>query len=355
MRKIKWKRHEAIMAITTKDIAKMANVSQSTVSRCLNDSPMISEKTKKKVLKIAQEHGFQFNAHARSLSANRTYTIGVILPKSLFGFEGEMHFRSWQNELIESLEQMEFDVIVSFFENRFTKQNNIQRLLAAKKVDGFIILEPALDDETITILEQTDIPFIFCKYIPPFYKTRDVDFVCVDQFKGGYIAADHLIKQGHKRIMCISANHIGGEFGLRTEGFKAALRDNNLPYNDKMLFYGDTTFQSGYQVIKDNIEALRDITAIFAQNDLMALGAIQALKESGINVPEDIAMVGFDDIELCTFYQPYLTTVHQPTKEIAALTCKRLIEKLNSTELTLKQKLEISPTLVIRESCGINL
>jgi len=342
------------MAITTKDIAKMANVSQSTVSRCLNDSPMISEKTKKKVLKIAQEHGFQFNAHARSLSANRTYTIGVILPKSLFDFEGEVHFRSWQNELIESLERMEFDVIVSFFENRFTKQNNIKRLIAAKKVDGLIILEPALDDETITILEETDVPFIFCKYIPPFYKTRDVDFVCVDQFKGGYIAANHLIKQGHKNIMCISANHIGGEFGLRTEGFKAALHDNNLQYSDKMLFYGDTTFESGYRLIKDNVEMLKNITAIFAQNDLMALGSILALKESGINVPKDIAVIGFDDIELCTFYKPYLTTIHQPTKEIAALTCKRLIEKLNATESTPRQKLEISPTLVIRESCGIN-
>ncbi|AZV61641.1 MULTISPECIES: LacI family DNA-binding transcriptional regulator [Peribacillus] len=340
------------MAITTKDIAKMANVSQSTVSRCLNDSPMISEKTKKKVLKIAEEHGFQFNANARSLSAKKTNTIGVILPKSLF-ISGEVHFRSWQNELIESLERMEFDVIVSFFENRFTKQNNIKRLIAAKKIDGLIILEPSLNDETIAILEKTDIPYIFCKYLPPFYKTREVDFVCVDQYKGGYIAADHLIKNGHKKIMCISANHIGGEFGLRTEGFKAALHDYSLPYHDKMLFYGDATFDSGYRVIKDNVDVLRDFTSIFAQNDLMALGAIKALRELDIYVPQDIAVVGFDDIELSTLYKPYLTTVQQPTKEIAALTCKRLIDKLNSSE-TMKQKLEISPTLVIRESCGIS-
>ncbi|WP_158738051.1 LacI family DNA-binding transcriptional regulator [Alteribacillus sp. YIM 98480] len=342
------------MAITTKDIAKLANVSQSTVSRCLNDSPMIPKKTKKRILKIAQEHGFQFNAHARSLSSNKTHTIGVILPKSLFGFEGELHFRSWQNELIESLEKMEFDVIVAFFENRFTKENNIKRLIAAKKVDGLIILEPGLDDETITILERTDIPFVFCKYIPPFYKTKDVDFICVDQFKGGYIAADHLIKQGHENIMCISSNQIGGEFELRTDGLKAAFYDNNLPYNDKLLFYGDTTFESGYQVIMDNADVLRDITAVFAQNDLMALGSILALKELGINVPKDIPVVGFDDIELCTYYKPYLTTVHQPTKEIAAITCKRLIEKLKSTDSTVKQKLEISPTLVIRESSGIS-
>lgn len=313
---------------------------------------MISEKTKKKVLKIAEEHGFQFNAHARSLSANKTYTIGVIFPKSLFGFGLEMHFGSWQNELIESLEQKELDVLVLFFENRFTKQNNVKRLISTKKVDGLIILEPSLDDETIDILEKTNIPFIFCKYVPPFYKTRNIDFVCVDQFRGGYIAADHLIKQGHEDIMCISANHTGGEFELRTEGFKAAFYDNNLSYNERLLFHGDATFKSGYQVIKDNIEVINGITAIFAQNDLMALGSILALKEFGINVPKDIAVIGFDDIELCTFYKPYLTSIHQPTKEIAALTSKRLIEKLNSTESTMEQKLKISPTLVIRESCG---
>jgi LacI family transcriptional regulator len=339
------------MAITTKDIAKMANVSQSTVSRCLNDSPMISEKTKRKVLKIAQEHGFQFNAHARSLSANKTNTIGVILPKSLFGQGLEVYFSSWQNEIIESLERMQMDVIISFFENRFTKQNNIERFIAAKKIDGLIIMEPSLDDKAIATLEKTEVPFIFCKYLPPFYKTKDVDFVCVDQYKGGYIAGDHLIKLGHRNIMCISANIVGGEFQQRTDGFKAAFKDHDLQYDGDKLLYGDTTFHSGYRVIKDNIEILKDVTAIFAQNDLMAQGAILALKELDIKVPNEIAVVGFDDIELCTFYKPYLSTIHQPTKEIATLTCKRLIEKLNSTS-TMKQKLEISPTLVIRESCG---
>jgi LacI family transcriptional regulator len=312
---------------------------------------MISEKTKRKVLKIAQEHGFQFNAYVRSLSANKTYTIGVILPKSLFGKGLEVYFSSWQNEIIESLERMQMDVIISFFENRFTKQNNIESFIAAKKVDGLIIMEPSLDDKAIATLEKTEVPFIFCKYLPPFYKTKDVDFVCVDQYKGGYIAGDHLIKLGHRNIMCISANIIGGEFQQRTDGFKAAFKDHNLQYDGDKLFYGDTTFHSGYRLIKDNIEILKDVTAIFAQNDLMAQGAILALKELDIKVPNEIAVVGFDDIELCTFYKPYLSTIHQPTKEIATLTCKRLIEKLNSTS-TMKQKLEISPTLVIRESCG---
>ena len=312
---------------------------------------MISDKTKRKVLKIAEEHGFQLNANARSLSANKTYTVGVILPKVLFDMGLDFHFRSWQNELIESLERMELDVIVSFFENRFTKQNNIERLLATKKVDGLIIMEPEIDDETNKILEKTDIPFVFCKYVPPFYKKGNVDYVCVDQFRGGYLAGEYLIKLGHEHILCISSNQVGDEFKLRTEGFNAAFHDHNLQFDKKMLFYGGCTFKSGYQVIKDNINIMKDITAVFAQNDLMALGAISALKESGINVPDDISVIGYDDIDLCTFYKPYLTTINQPTKDTAALTCKRLIEKLNVVEPDLKLEIKINPKLIIRESC----
>ncbi|MFB0636141.1 LacI family DNA-binding transcriptional regulator [Bacillus rugosus] len=342
------------MSITTKDIARIANVSQSTVSRCLNDSSEISERTKKRILKIANELGYQINTNARSLSARKTYTIGVVLPQFIFKHHLDTHFRSWQAEIIESLERMELDVVVSFSENRFTNQDNIKRLILTSKVDGLIILEPNLNEDTINFLETTNTPFIFCKYIPSFYENREVDSVSVNQFEGGYLAGQHLINLGHQNIMCISANYEGNEFKLRREGFNASFYDNGLQYNDDFLFMGDCSFKSGYNIVKENQKALKKITAIFAQNDLMALGAIEALKELNINVPADIAVIGFDDIELCTFYKPYLTTVHQPIKEIATLTCKRLIEKLNFPKATLKQQIKISPSLVTRDSCGIS-
>lgn len=339
------------MSITTKDIAKIANVSQSTVSRCLNNSPMISEKTKQRIIKIAQENGFQFNANARSLITNRTNTIGIIFPKSMVDYGFDLHFRSWQDALIESLEQLEFDVIVSFFENRFTGQNNIKKLITAKKVDGLIILQPSLEVEMLDFLEKSKIPYIFCKYLPDVCKTKDIDYVYVDQFKGGYLATEHLIKLGHEKIMCISAGTDGGEFDLRTEGYKRAFQDNNLSFNKEMLLWGDSTFKSGYKVIKENTAVLKNITAIFAQNDLMALGAMSALNELHISIPKDIAMVGYDNIELCNYFKPYLTSIHQPTKETAMITCKRLVESLSSKQSNIKQKIAIQPKLIIRESC----
>lgn len=340
------------MSITTEDIAKLANVNQSTVSRCLNNSPLVSEKTKQRILKIAKENGFQFNASARSLVTKRTNTIGIVYPKSLLENGFGVHFTSWLDALIENLGELEFDAIVSFSENEATGQNNIKKLVTAKKIDGFIILHPDLDYETVDFLEKSNIPFIFSKYLPASCKTKDVNYVYVDQFKGGYLATDHLIKLGHERILCISSNMSGSEFDLRTEGYKSAIYDNNLSFDKDLLFLGDSTFNSGYAIIKENTHILKNVTAIFAQNDLMALGAMSALNELKINVPNDIAVVGYDDIPLCTYFKPYLTSILQPTKEVATLTCKRLVETLNCNGSNMKQNLSIQPQLIIRQSCG---
>lgn len=340
------------MVITTKDIAKIANVSQSTVSRCLNNSSMISDKTKQRVLKIAQEHGFQFNASARSLSTRKTHTIGIVCLKRMFDDAHNIHYIDWQDSLIENLERLDYDVIISLLINKFTGQNNIRKLISAKKVDGLIIMQQELDAESMAILEQSSIPYIFCKYLPTVCKTRDVDYVHVDQFKGGYLATQHLIGLGHQRIMCISAKVSGGEFEQRIEGYKTAFGDNALSFAKNPILYGDGTFHSGYQLIQDHKDQLKGITAIFGQNDLMALGALSALREMHIKVPEDIAMIGYDNIKLCTYFKPYLTSVHQPFDEVALLTCKRLVELMNSKESNIKQKLAVQPKLVIRESCG---
>lgn len=343
------------MPITTKDIAKMANVSQATVSRCLNNSPLVSEETKEKINKIAKEYGFHFNANARSLSTNKTRSIGIIYPRGMVDFAFDLHHRSWHNEFIENLERLEFDVIVSFLENKFTGKNNIMKLITARKIDGLILVQQDIDNETMSFLAKSGIPYVFAKYLPDICKARDVDYVYVDQFKGGYLAAQHLLQLGHQRIMCISANVEGGEFKLRTEGFKAAFADNGISFDEKLLLLGDSSFISANELIKENKEILKSITAVFAQNDLMALGVIAALNELGVNVPNDIAVVGFDDIELGKYFKPYLTTIHQPAKEIAMLTCKRLVELLNSENSNIKQKLAIQPHLVIRDSCGSNL
>jgi len=344
----------AKMTITSKEIALLAGVSQSTVSRSLNDSPLVSKKTKERIRKIAEEQGFAFNANARSLSTNKTDTIGIIYPDNFHDFSVNLYFSSLHNQLRESLERENLDLIVSFAENKFTKTNNIERLIKCRKVDGLIIVKSNIDNQTINYLKNSRIPFVFMHHFPNTAQLQDIDIVCTDHVRGGYLATEHLIKLGHSKIICISSLTETPEYELRTKGYKAALNDYNIPIDERLILYGGISFKSSYEAIKRSFDLFKHATAVFAENDIMALGVIEALREFGVSVPDDIAVVGFDDIEMSTFFKPYLTTIHQPREEIAMLTCHRLVELINSKRPSAPRKIVIQPKLIVRESCGSN-
>jgi LacI family transcriptional regulator len=337
------------MSVTIKDIAKIAGVSHSTVSRSLNDSPLISTETKQRIQQIAKELGFEFNANARGLSIRKTGTIGLIYPEAFEDFNVNLFFSPLHNHIRRTLEREALDLIVGFPKNRFTGESNIQKLINRKKVDGLIIVHSKVDYYDLNYIKSSRIPFVFL-HQKPAHIDDEVDFFCTDHFKGGYLATDHLLKLGCRNIICLSAD--GEEFEMRTEGYKAALNDAAIPFNDSLVLKGDCSFDSGYKAIKQTSGILKKIDGIFAQSDLMALGAIQALQQLNIKVPQDIAVVGYDDIELGTYFSPKLTTVHQPREEIATLACERLIELLSDKAKKRKAKKIVQPTLVIRESCG---
>jgi len=340
------------MAITIKDIAKIAGVSYSTVSRSLNDSPRVAESTRNHVKKIAEDLGFEFNANARSLTTRKTGTIGIIYPENFDEFGIHLYYSSLHHQLRKSLEKEDLDLIVAFPKNRSTKQNNIKKLITRQKVDGLIIAQSNLDQDTIRFIENAKIPFVFFHH-PVDPRLENVDAIYTDHFQGGYLATQHLIRNGRKKIMCISVED-DREFKLRTKGYEAALADNGISFNRDWFSQGKSDFQAARQLVIENMHIIKSIDAIFAQTDLMAWGVIEALKEVNICVPHDIAVVGYDDIELSTYITPKLTTIRQPREEIALLTCERLCELLNSksSNRKRKKKIELKPTLIIRDSCG---
>lgn len=345
-------RGDIVVAITIKDIATIAGVNYSTVSRSLNDSPLVAQPTKDRIKKIAEELGFEFNANARSLTTSKTGTIGIIYPENFDEFGIHLYYSSLHHQLRKSLEKVDLDLIVAFPQNRTTKENNVKKLITKQKVDGLIIAQSDLDQDTLRFISKAKIPFVFFHH-PVDSKFEDVDAVYTDHFQGGYLATQHLVKLGHQRIICMTA---GGEreFQLRTQGYKAALDDNRLGFDEDLIIEGKPYFQLAKQLIIERINMVKSVDAIFAQNDLMAWGVIEALKEMNIQVPQDIAVVGYDDIELSTYISPKITTIRQPREEIATLTCERLYELLNSknTVRKRKKKTELLPSLVIRESCG---
>ncbi|WP_378955984.1 LacI family DNA-binding transcriptional regulator [Pelosinus sp. sgz500959] len=344
------------MPVTIKDIALIAGVSFSTVSRSLNDSNLVAEATKKQIKEIAKELGFEFNASARSLSTQKTGSIGVIYPESFEAFHVNLFYNSLHNHIRKTLEREALDLIVAFAKNRFDgDSSNIERLVKSKKVDGLIIVSPILDQvdkEALLLMKKQGIPFVFLHHYPndPWF-LEEANIFCTDHFTGGYRATEHLIQHGHKRIACITAVGNMDEFSNRTDGYRAALTEYNIHFDEKIFFHGDRSFQSGYEIIMDNKEKIKDFSAIFSQNDLMALGAIQALTELKLEVPEDIAVVGYDDIELLSFFRPLLTTIHQPREKIAVLACETLINLIKDQK-TIKRNILVKPSLIIRESCG---
>ncbi|TDT56507.1 LacI family DNA-binding transcriptional regulator [Fonticella tunisiensis] len=343
------------MTVTIKDIAKIAGVSHATVSRSLNDSPLVAEKTKKRIKELADNLGFEFNANARSLSTNKTGTVCAIFPQKFGEFGASLYYISLLNQLRTSLEEEGIDLIVSFPKSSKTGESNIKRLIISKKVDGIIIIHPRLekiDGQIINFMELSKIPYIFLHHYSSFYEENLADSIYTDHFYGGYNATDYLIKLGHKKIMCITSVGNSYEFEQRLNGYKAALNQNNIPVDENLILFGYRDIASGYNLVRDNIKSITDkgVTAIFAHTDLMAIGAMEALKEFNIKVPDDVSIVGYDDIELAEDFKPALTTIHQPREEIALLGCKRIVEMINGKKIKNKINIVLQTRLVVRES-----
>lgn len=338
--------------ITIRDLARIAGVSVATVSRSLNDSPLVKKATKEKILALVDELGFEFNASARGLATSKVETIGIILPPEYDKFDQHLYYSSLMNDLREDLEKSNYDLIVTFATNRFTGKDNVLRLVNRRKVDGLIILRERLDQDVLEFLEEKKVPYIFSHY-RPVYDNIPCDAVYPDHLWGGRIAGEHLASLRHTRMLCLCVEGGSQEFDLRVEGFANALRARGIPFSEQDVLYSPFTVKDGYRVIADQSARLQHIDALFAVTDLLAFGAMEAIKDLGLRVPEDIAIVGYDDIPLSAELNPPLSSVHQPREEMASETCKRLIKRITLKErYTTGARIVIRPYLVARKSSG---
>jgi len=339
--------------MTIKELAKIAGVSHSTVSRSLNDSPNISVKTKERIRKLAEEHNFAFHAGARSLSTKKTGTIGIIFPELYDHYRNLQYLGLLLNSLRFTLEKEDYDSIVTFPVNTHTGLSNIRKLIRQKKIDGLILVITDIENDDWEIVRYSKIPTISLhfKWKNPHYK--EIDYIYTDHRKGGYIATEHLIKSGRRDLITLSESGDFIEYRERNQGFLDALSHSGITPDKHMIHYGTCSFEYGYYFIKENRRLLSGIDGIFAQADFTALGCIEALKEIEIRVPEDISVVGYDDIDIGKFFRPNLTTIHQPRERHTKLACERLLALIKEEQSPAeKMQMVIEPSLVVRESCG---
>src|SRR4030066_1333262 len=301
--------------VTIKDIAHMANVSHTTVSRALNDKSRIRNETKEKILSIARDLNYRPDFIARSLVMKRTKTLGLVITTISNPFYIEM---AQGNEATAI--GLGYNIILCSTHQDLSVEKQYVDMLRSKGVDGIIFTSAHLGDPNILALADEGFPIILLnrRTYHPLVKEK-VDYVGVDNILGGFLAVEHLIKLGHRRIGVIGGSTESSVGFERLEGGKKALATYGLNVINDYFLEGDFLKESGYQGGKIFLKMGGPPPAIFAANDYMALGTYQAIVEEGIKVPEEIALIGFNDIEFTSMKGIELTTIGQKKYEMGAL------------------------------------
>ena len=307
--------------LTLKMVAEKAGVSVNTASRAINNKPDINEKTKKRILEIAQELGYIRNSAAVALRTKKTRTIGVVIADNRNPFYAEV-----LNGMEIAAREKNYHIILANTQRNYKKEEEAINLLLAKRVDGVLIAPVQDRDDDIKKLIEANIPFVI---VGRDFNDIDLDAVYNDEVKGGFLATEYLIKKGHKKIAFINGVLHKSPAKGRLKGYKKALKECEIPFNDALISVGDIDVKDGYERTKKLFEKGLDFTAIFAYNDMMAFGSMQAIKEKGLRIPEDIGLVGYDDIQFSSLISPSLTTIRLKKKELGIESVKLLFSRIN--------------------------
>ncbi|MCD6257937.1 LacI family DNA-binding transcriptional regulator [Candidatus Aerophobetes bacterium] len=327
-----------------KDVAKLAGVSPACVSLALNGKPYVSAKTKKRIYNAIEQLNYRPNIIARSLRNKKTHTIGLVLSDITNPFFPEI-----ARGVETKAREYGFNVILCNTDADPLLEKNYIEVLLAKQVDGLILTSVRIMDDLDKYTKE-NCPLVFINRKPPL---SDFDFVGIDNVASAKMAVEHLIKLGHRKIALIRGEPASWASFSRYEGYRMALKEAGIPYSDNLVKIGYLRYESGYRAMESLLKGSPIPTAIFCANDIMALGAIDACVDRKVKVPQDLAIVGFDDIWVASLKNVQLTTVHQPRYEMGAKAVELMVERIIGKRK--KTKRVILPTkLVIRRTCGAN-
>ncbi|SIS06422.1 transcriptional regulator, LacI family [Peribacillus simplex] len=332
--------------VTTEDVAKIAGVSQSTVSRVLNDYPYIKKNTRDKVLAVINELGFTRDEIARSLVEKRTKSIGLIL-----GSISNPFFAETAEVIIERAQELKYDVIVY---NTGHKDENLEQainLLIGKRVEG-IILTSVSKNYTDKIKKLHDNGFPVLLY-NSFLDIKDVNFIVMDNNKGARLAVQHLIKLGHKKIAKISGPSKYLATYERTVGYKEELMENGYEIDEDLIFNSEFSYDKIYSFTKKLLKKKDRPTAIIAASDQMALAVLDAASSLNLKIPADLSVVGFDNIRLSANEFIGLTTVSQQMDQMSLTALEKLIYLIENKETSSSSiQIFLKPELMVRKTTG---
>ncbi len=330
---------------TIADIARLTGVSKSTVSRALNDSPLISAETKERIRAVAKAHNFQMNVSASRLSLQHSRTVAFVV--HAYQHQGcfsviDLFILEVLGAISDTLSTLHYDLLVANIDPH--DPDWPYQYLDTGRVDGFILLTSAHKQFHVETLVKMNAPFIVWGM-----PLRDYTYCSVngDNFAGGRLAAGHLLRQGRRRIAFVGGPADEVETQQRHDGYVAALKEHELAVDPALVRYGEWTHDSGAEQMRQLLAARPELDAVFANSDLMAAGAIGVLNEQGRRVPQDVAVVGYDDLSIARFNSPSLTTISQNIPLVGELLAKNLIQNIETGMVT---NVTIPAKLVIRKS-----
>ncbi len=333
---------------TIKDVAKLAGVSPSTVSRVIADNRRISPATKERVKKLMTELDYHPNMIARSLIKRTSHTLGLILSRSTDSAFSNPFFSEIIRGISAVTQSYHYNLMLATAEDYAEEARQCLQMVTEKRVDGILLLASRVNDELIPELLQNSYPFVVVGRSPEINKCFSVNN---DNIQAAYLAVRHLFNLGHQKIALLNGPE---EYILcqdRYEGYRFAFREFGIEHDPLLVKKGAFSQDDGYRLTLELLTLKPPPTAIFAVDDLMALGAYKAIKEKKLRIPEDIAVVGFNDDPLASVIEPNLTTVRIPIYEMGVAASKMIIALLQNQEVFPAQKI-LSSELIIRDSCG---
>jgi LacI family transcriptional regulator len=330
--------------VTIVDVARASGVSCSTVSRVLSGYEFVRETTRDRVMEAVQNLGYVANLQARSLAGGHSRIIGLLVPNLDNSYVGTI-----ARGIDQELQRANYDLMLYTTHRHPDKESLYVSAIANGLTEGLLLITPLILTTYLDVLREQNFPYVLIDQVDA---SEDSSVVEATNWQGAYEATRYLIQLGHTRIAFIKGRLAIRSAVDRLRGYKAALADCDIPVREELIIEGDFLQQTGYETTKRLLQSVEPPpTAIFASNDLSAFGAMDAVREWGLRIPDDISIIGFDDIPQASLVYPKLTTVRQPLEEMGKVAVQMLLEQIEDQSRP-PQRVALATQLVIRDSCG---
>lgn len=330
--------------VTIRDVARASEVSYTTVSRVLSGYEFVRESTRARVLEAVERLGYVANLPARSLAGGHSHIIGLLVPNLDNAYVGTI-----TQGIDQALARANYDLMLYTSHRHPGKESYYASAIPNGLTEGLLLVAPLVPADYLDSLQRQNFPYVL---IDQADATENSNVVEATNWHGAYEATRHLVELGHTRIAFIQGSSAIGSAPERLRGYKAALTNYDIPVQEDLILEGDYQQQTAYALTRRLLQtAAEPPTAIFASNDLSAFGAMDAVRDSGLQMPEDISIVGFDDIPQASLVYPKLTTVRQPLEQMGSVAVKMLLAQIEDRSLP-PQRVVLATQLIIRDSCA---